>query len=249
MIEENLFIKIADTNFHVFDTTTVKDIETMYKLYPRKDMIRELIKNKIASKNVPIELPEKITIEIYLQLSEFCFKNKIDNLEACALFKIISDILALFRKKTNKLEIYESFKKFVLTFAMNRFSIQIGILKKETVYLITDFFIEVIYKRFNMIHYCLTNKDSVTLETRESVSYDLPKVEDISLANEVIPRNCKILRQYFESHRPKTELEQKIEMVLEFERDKLDKKMEKVFQEQDTEFNQKIDELLNKKKK
>ena len=37
-------------------------------------------------------------------------------------------------------------------------------------------------------------------------------------------------------------------MILEFERDKLDKKMEKVFEEQDNEFNSKIDELLKKKK-
>ena len=99
-----------------------------------------------------------------------------------------------------------------------------------------------------MIHYCLTNKDWITLETRESVSYDLPKIEDLSLGNEIIPRNVKILRQYFESHRPKTELEQKIEMVLEFERDKLDKKMEKIFQEQDSDFNAKIEELFKKKK-
>ena len=181
-------------------------------------------------------------------LSEFCIKNNIDQLESCALFKIISDILKLFAKKLNKREIYENFKKFVLTFSMNRFSAQIGILKKETVYLITDFFIDVIYRRFNMIHYCLTNKDSITLQTRESISYDLPKVEDLSTGNEMIPRNAKILRQYFESHRPKTELEQKLEMVLEFERDKLDKKMEKIFQEQDNDFNAKIEELFKKKK-
>ena len=248
MIEEKLFLKIADQNFHIFDVVSIKDIEMIQKIYPRKEMIRDLFKSKIVSKNNHITLPEKITIEIFLLLSEFCIQNKIEPLESCALFKIISDILQLFSKKLNKDEIYENFKKFVLTFAMNRFSVQIGILKKETVYLITDFFIEVIYRRFNMIHYCLTNKDSITLETREAISYDLPKVEDLSLGNEILPRNAKILRQYFESHRPKTELEQKIEMVLEFERDKLDKKMEKIFQEQDSDFNAKIEELLKKKK-
>ena len=248
MIEEKLFIKIADQNFHIFDVVSIKDIEVIQKIYPRKEMIRDLFKSKIVSKDNHITLPEKITIEIFLLLSEFCIQNKIEPLESCALFKIISDILQLFSKKLNKDEIYENFKKFVLTFAMNRFSVQIGILKKETVYLITDFFIEVIYRRFNMIHYCLTNKDSITLETREAISYDLPKVEDLSLGNEILPRNAKILRQYFESHRPKTELEQKIEMVLEFERDKLDKKMEKIFQEQDSDFNAKIEELLKKKK-
>ena len=192
MIEEELFKKIADLNFHVFDITSIKDIETIYKLYPRKEMIRDLMKNKILSKNNKIELPEKITIEIYLLLSEFCVLNKIEPLEACAIFKIISDICILIRKKRNKQEIYENFKKFMLTFAMNRFSMQIGILKKDL--------------------------------------------------------DAKILRQYFESHRPKTELEQKIEMVLEFEREKLDKKMEKIFKEQDDDFNAKIEELFKKKK-
>ena len=248
MIEEKLFLKIADQNFHIFDVVSLKDIEMIQKIYPRKEMIRDLFKTKKISKKNHITLPEKIAIEIFLLLSEFCIQNKIEPLECCALFKIISDILQLFSKKLNKNEIYENFKKFVLTFAMNRFSVQIGILKKETIYLITDFFIEIIYRRFNMIHYCLTNKDSITLETREAISYDLPKIEDLSLGNEILPRNAKILRQYFESHRPKTELEQKIEMVLEFERDKLDKKMEKIFQEQDSDFNAKIEELLKKKK-
>lgn len=248
MIEEELFIKIADLNFHVFDITSLKDIETIYKLYPRKEMIRDLMKKKILSKNNKIELPEKITIEIYLLLSEFCVLNKIEPLEACAIFKIISDVCILIGKKRNKQEIYENFKKFMLTFAMNRFSMQIGILKKETIYLITNFFIEYIYKRYNMIHYCLTNKDSIMLETREAINYDLPKVEDLSQGMEIIPRNAKILRQYFEVHRPKTELEQKIEMVLEFEREKLDKKMEKIFKEQDDDFNAKIEELFKKKK-
>ncbi len=248
MIDEKLFLKIADKNFHVFDVVSIKDIETIQKLYPRKEMIRDLIKSKLSSKNIKITLPEKISVEIFLLLSEFSVKNKIDKLESCALFKIISDVLRLFTKKLNKNEIYENFKKFVLTFSMNRFSAQIGILKKETVYLFTDFFIDVIYRRFNMIHYCLTNKDSITLQTRESISYDLPKVEDLSTGNEMIPRNAKILRQYFESHRPKTELEQKIEMVLEFEREKLDKKMEKIFQEQDNDFNAKIEEMFKKKK-
>ena len=248
MIDEKLFVKIADTNFHIFDITSLKDIENIYRIYPRKEMIRDLMKEKVKSKFQKIELPEKTTVEIYLLLSEFIVKNKIESLEACALFKIISDVLNLIRKKRDKKEIYESFTKFVLTLAMNRFSMQIGVLKKETIYLITDFFIEYIYRRFNMIHYCLTCKENITLETRESIDYNLPKVDDISLGNEMIPRNTKILRQYFESHRPKTELEQKIEMILEFEREKLDKKMEKVFEEQDNEFNSKIEELLKKKK-
>ena len=36
-------------------------------------------------------------------------------------------------------------------------------------------------------------------------------------------------------------------MVFKFEREKLDKKMEKIFEEQNTEFNSKVKELLKKK--
>ena len=131
---------------------------------------------------------------------------------------------------------------------MNRFASQIGILKKETYYAMTNFFVDVIYRRFHMLHYSLTSKIDIDIDSRETISYNLPKVEDLSEGTEILPRNAKILRQYFESRRPKTELEQKIEIVLEFERDKLDQKMDKIFAEQDAVFNEKIDELLKKKK-
>ena len=112
----------------------------------------------------------------------------------------------------------------------------------------TNFFFDVIYRRFHMLHYTLTSKIDIDIDSREIISYNLPKVEDLSEGTEILPRNAKILRQYFESRRPKTELEQKIEIVLEFERDKLDQKMDKIFAEQDAEFNEKVDELLKKKK-
>ena len=131
---------------------------------------------------------------------------------------------------------------------MDRFSSQIGILRKETYYLMTNFFVDVLYRRFHMLHYSLTSKIDIDIDSRENVIYNLPKVEDLSQGTEILPRNAKILRQYFESRRPKTELEQKIEIVLEFERDKLEQKMDKIFAEQDAEFNEKVDELLKKKK-
>ena len=250
MIDEKLFLKIAENNFHIFEVFTEKEIEIMNKIYPRKDILRDFIKNKIVTdKEKKLELPEKIRIEMYLLLAEFCIKNKIEPLECCAIFKIISDTFNLIGNKKSKTEIFERLKKFLITFAMDRFSKQIGILKKQTVYLITDFFVDYIYKRFDLIHYCLTDKDNIILEKKEYINYTLPKVDDISTGIQSIPRNNKILRQYFESHRPKTELEQKIEMILEFEREKLDKKMEKIFQEQDSEFNTKVEELLFKKKK
>ena len=96
--------------------------------------------------------------------------------------------------------------------------------------------------------YCLTKKINIDLDTRELSLYELPRVNDLECATEILPRNAKNLRQYFESRRPKTELEQKIELVLEFERERLDQKMEKIFEEQDIAFNQRVDELLKKKK-
>ena len=131
---------------------------------------------------------------------------------------------------------------------MNRFSYQIGILKKETVYLITNFFVDVIYRKYYFLKYSLTKKVNIDLDTRELSLYELPKIDNLENATEILPRNAKNLRQYFESRRPKTELEQKIEMVLEFERERLDQKMEKIFEEQDIQFNQRADELLKKKK-
>ena len=96
--------------------------------------------------------------------------------------------------------------------------------------------------------YSLTKKVNIDLDTRELSLYELPKIDNLENATEILPRNAKNLRQYFESRRPKTELEQKIEMVLEFERERLDQKMEKIFEEQDIQFNQRADELLKKKK-
>lgn len=246
MIEKELFYKSADINFHVFDILKEEDVELLFKAYPDKEKLRSLLKSKLQIKTM--NLPDKTTIEIFLLLTEFCIKNKITLLETCTIFKIISDTIDLFKRNYRKKEIYEFFKKSLLTYSMNRFASQIGILKKETYYAMTNFFVDVIYRRFHMLHYSLTSKIDIDIDSRETISYNLPKVEDLSEGTEILPRNAKILRQYFESRRPKTELEQKIEIVLEFERDKLDQKMDKIFAEQDAVFNEKIDELLKKKK-
>ena len=69
------------------------------------------------------------------------------------------------------------------------------------------------------------------------------------MAIETLPRNVKILKQYTENRKPKSDLEKKIEMILEFEREKLDSKLEEKFAAQDAVFNKKLDEILSKKKK
>ena len=248
MIEKELFYKIADQNFRVFEIVNETDVEHLFSLYPDKEKIREELKSKLCVPCSDVKLPEKITVELYLLLTEFCLKNQISLLETCALFRVVSDVLDLFKKNLSQKDIYEQFKKSVLTFSMNRFSYQIGILKKETVYLITNFFVDVIYRKYYFLKYSLTKKVNIDLDTRELSLYELPKIDNLENATEILPRNAKNLRQYFESRRPKTELEQKIEMVLEFERERLDQKMEKIFEEQDVQFNQRADELLKKKK-
>lgn len=248
MIEEELFYKIADQNFRVFAIVNEQEVDELFSLYPDKEKIRQTIQSKINLSSDEVGIAEKTTTEIYVLLTEFCLKNKISHLETCALFRVISDVLELFRQNKSQKEIYEQFKKSILTFSMDRFAYQIGILKKETIYLITNFFVDVIYRRYYLIIYCLTLKVNIDLDTKELSLYSLPKVDDLQNATEILPRNAKILRQYFESRRPKTELEQKIEMVIEFERERLDEEMEKVFVQQDEEFNKKADELLKKKK-
>ena len=139
MIEKELFYKIADQNFRVFEIVNETDVEHLFSLYPDKEKIREELKSKLCVPCSDVKLPEKITVELYLLLTEFCLKNQISLLETCALFRVVSDVLDLFKKNLSQKDIYEQFKKSVLTFSMNRFSYQIGILKKETVYLITNF--------------------------------------------------------------------------------------------------------------
>ena len=70
MIEKELFYKIADINFHVFDVASEDDIKNMFSKYPDKEKIRNLIKEKLASNSITIDLPEKVTIELYLLLTE-----------------------------------------------------------------------------------------------------------------------------------------------------------------------------------
>jgi hypothetical protein len=249
MIEKELFYKIANTNFGVFEIVNEDDVQSIYNLYPDKEQIRQYLSNKIfLSTDSKLTLPQKTSLELYILLAEYCFRNNISLLEACALFRVISDVLELIKENLTQQEVYDKFKSSVLKFSMNRFFYQIGIFQKRTVYLITNFFVDVIYRRYYFLSYALTKKVNIDLDTRELSTYELPKVEDLGGATEILPRNAKILRQYFESKRPKTELEQKIEMVLEFERERLDKKMEKIFEEQDEEFNKKVDELLKKKK-
>ena len=76
MIDEKLFIKIADTNFHIFDITSLKDIENIYKIYPRKEMIRDLMKEKVKSKFQKIELQKKQLLKYIFSFPNLLSRTK-----------------------------------------------------------------------------------------------------------------------------------------------------------------------------
>ena len=104
------------------------------------------------------------------------------------------------------------------------------------------------YKRYELLTFLLTKKKFLQLENKELLEIRMPHVLDLDLAQECLPRSCKILKQYTENRKPKSELEQKIEAVLEFEREKLDDYLETKFEFQDEEFNKKVEEMMKKKK-
>lgn len=247
MIDKEVFYKIADNNFKVFEIVSESNLQILLSLYPNKDGIREFINNKLIL-DTEKGLPQKVKCEIYLLLLEFIYNNRISLLEGCALFKVIGDILKLFGTNTTQDEVYKSFKEGILKFSMNRFYYQIGIFEKETIYKITDFFINIIYRHFYMFSYALTNKINIDLYTKKIQEYTLPNVQSLNEATLINSRNTKILKQYFVNKRPKTELEQKIETILEFQREVLEKKMMEEFGKQDEEFNKRLEELTKKKK-
>lgn len=247
MLEKEIFYQIADNNFKVFDVVTEENLKMLISSYPNKDELRKRIIENIVT-NCEDSLPKKTTAEIYLLLVEFIKQNNINLLEGCALFKIISDVLLMFKKNSTQEEVYDCFKKRILSFSMNRFSYQIGILQKETIYLISEFFINNIYKKFFFLAYSLTSKKNIDLESKEVKIYTLPGIQNLKEAIEILPRNAKIVKQYFVSRRPKTELEQKIDIILEHQREKLEKKMEIEFDKQDEQFNKRLEELTKKKK-
>ena len=107
MIEKELFYKIADQNFKVFEVAKEEDIQHLFELYPDKEKIREALTSILFNIDTKIQLPEKTTIELYLLLTEFCLKNNISLLETCALFRVVSDVLTLFKNNLSQNDIYE----------------------------------------------------------------------------------------------------------------------------------------------
>ena len=248
-MDNELLYKFAQNNFRVFSICNEDDVEYLNSIYKNKPKLRDEIKSMI-DQNGDMDLKTITTIELFCSLTEFIFEEckEITKIEICTLFLVFYEILELSFRKNSKFQIFNFFKEKLIKFSVDRPPFQIGILSKSTIEKIADFFIENIFKRFEFIKYLLTNNKDIELFNTEIFEVHLPHVLSLEMASEILPRNVKFLKQYTENKKPKTELEQKIEQVLEFQRDILDKKMEEVFAVQDQIFNKKLEELIKRKK-
>lgn len=245
MNDNDLFYKIAE-NFNVFSCCSEEDVRFLRAISSNKAELRKNI--RIIFEGHPKITKNQIKIEMMFLLVEFCFKNNFEEIEVCALLTIFRELFSFSFRRITKMDFFNKFKHFVLKHAMDRPPHQIGVFNKSTVEKIIDFFIENVYKKYELLTCLLTKKKLLELENKEIIEVRMPHILDLELAQECLPRSFKILKQYTENRKPKSELEQKIEMILEFERDKLDKFLESKFETQDVEFNKKVEEMLKKKK-
>jgi hypothetical protein len=248
MIDKQIFHNIAEKNFGVFSICTEDDIDFLRSIYKEKDNIRKNIKNMIMGDD---GLKSKTRVEIYSLLTEFLFDKcpGIQNIEVCAIYSIFWDTLRLSFKKNSKRAIFENFKRGVIKHSMDRPPLQIGILAKQTVEKLTTFFVDTIFSRFEHFKYMLSKNKEVEIVNKDMFEISLPHILNLEMAIEALPRNLKILKQYTENRKPKSDLEKKIEIILDFERERLDLKLDDKFSKQDKVFNTKVDDLISKKKK
>ncbi len=253
MSTENDIYKIAN-RFELFLIIKQEHIEILKASYPEKSKIRLLLTNMIQTYDyryqaVTNELEFDTKLEILILLTEICIKNSLLDLEICAVFSVIWKTLELSFKQYNRTEIFEFFKNLLLKFSMNRPPYQISIFRKETLEIISDFYIDNVYKRHELLRHLLGKQDNITIHNLNMNITRLPHILDLNLGTEVTYKSIKILKAYTQSKKPKSELDTTIEQIIDFEREVLDKILEKKFVEQDQIFNKKLEELLSKKKK
>lgn len=249
MTENEIFHKIAEKNFQVFSICSEDDVDFLRSIYKDKEKLYNSMKNMIMA--LDNKLKSITRVEIFCLLTEYLFDKckETTNIEICAIFSIYYDTLRLSLRKNKKKYIFNFYKNAIIKHAMDRPPYQIGILSKSTVEKMNDFFIENIYTKFEFLTYMLTKRKNVEIVNKELFEVKLPHILDLQMGTPVMPRSEKILKQYLENRKPKTDLEQKIEMIIEFERERLDKQVDDKFIEQDQVFSKKLEDLLSKKKK
>ena len=248
-MDNQLLQKFAESNFQIYLISDEVNVDYLYSIYKNKSKLRDHL-GIMLQENNNNDLKSMTIIELFCLLTEYIFEQckNTTKMEICTLYLIFHETLQLSFRKNSKTQIFNFFREKLIKFSVNRPPYQIGILSKLTIEKIADFFIDNILKRFELMKYMLTKNKDIILSDKEIFEVKLPHVLSLEMASEILPRNSKILRQYTENKKPKTELEQKIEQVLEFEREILDKKMEEVFTAQDQNFNKKLEDLLKKKK-
>lgn len=235
--------------FGVYKVCNEEDIELFRQTSNNQENFRHLLKTLINDEQYTLATETKI--ELYMLLLKYIF-DKCSNIldtEICVIVSIFWDLLQYSFKKYGKQGIFDFFKKLIIRFSMDRPPKQIGILTKQTVEQITDFYIVNIYTKFEFYSYMLSNNEDVEIINKDMFEISLPHSLSLDMAVEIFPRNAKILKQYTENRKPKSELEKKIETILEFEREKLDTKLDLMFAKQDEVFNKKVEEVVLKKKK
>jgi hypothetical protein len=248
MTEKEIFYKFAEYNFHVFVVSTEDNIDYLFTIYKDMDKLREHLRNMMQIYDDRLKSVTKI--ELFCLLVEYLLEQCVQctKIEICAVLSIFWETLRLSFRKKSKKEIYNFFKEKIIKLSVNRPPLQLGVLSKYTVEKIADFFIENIYKKFEFLRYMMSKDKKIDLFNKEIFEIQFPHVLPLDMATEIYPRSIKFLKQYTENKKPKTDLELKIEHILEIEREILDKKMEDEFIKQDQVFNKKLDDLLKKKK-
>jgi len=246
MARESEFIKICN-NFQVYLVIgSENEAEQLKGLMKDKLTLIEQLRTLIDFSEYSVKSESKL--EIFVNLLEFCIKNNFSNLEICAIFSIYHRTLNKSFLTHSKMDIFNHFKNLLIKHSMDRPPYQIGIFKKINMEHIVDYFIDNVYKKFELLKFLLTNKQNIEIINTEIMHISFPHVLGLEFGQEILPRQLKILKPYYENKRPKSEFEQKVEVIMEFERDVLDKDLEKAFKKQDEEFQKKLDELAKKKK-
>ena len=239
------FHKIAE-NFMVYLITNEEGIMEIKLIYQEKNKLHLVLRNLLQLTEKDIKTETKL--ELFSHLIKFSIEKNFDNVEICALLSIFWEIFNLNFLILTKRDVFVVFKNSMLRHSMDRPPYQIGVFKKLTLEIITDYYIDNIHKKYEHLKYLLTNLQNVEITQRNIFELRFPHVLNIDSGHECLPRSAKILRHYYENKKPKTDLEQKIEALVEFERERLEKRLDIKFTEQDDAFNKKVDEIMKKKK-
>ena len=245
MDNKERFHKIAE-NFMVYIITNEEVVEDIRAIYKDKKELHLVLRNLLHLNEY--DLKTEIKLEMFSSLIKFSIEKDFENVEICTLLAIFWEIFNLNYLILSKRDVFVKFKNSIIRHSMDRPPYQIGVFKKTTIEVISDYYVENIYKKYEILKFLLTNNQNVEIVQKNIFDLRFPHVLNIDSGHECLARSAKILKPYYENKKPKSELEQKIEAILEFERERLDKVLESKFSQQDEAFNKKVEELVKKKK-